>query len=149
MELLQLRYFYETAKNQNIAKTAEKHWVPASSVSASIKRLEEELGCKLFDRHSNKIELNENGKRLQRSLCLVFDELDNAVNELKTPSSDTQEIRIFVKAIRHIITDKIIYIHVNNLLAYIIPLNCFNSKEEYNDFISFIKTKCQTIDVYE
>ena len=108
MELLQLRYFYETAKNQNIAKTAEKHWVPASSVSASIKRLEDELGCKLFDRHSNKIELNENGKRLQRSLCLVFDELDNAVNELKAPSSDTQEIRIFVKAIRHIITDKII-----------------------------------------
>lgn len=107
MELLQLRYFYETAKNQNIAKTAEKHWVPASSVSASIKRLEEELGCKLFDRHSNKIELNENGKRLQRSLCLVFDELENAVNELKKPSYHTQEIRIFVKAIRHIIIDKI------------------------------------------
>lgn len=107
MELLQLRYFFETAKSQNIAKTAENHWVPASSVSASIKRLEEELGCKLFERHSNKIELNENGKRLQRSLCLVFDELDNAVSELKTKPCPTQEIRIFAKAIRHIIIDKI------------------------------------------
>ena len=28
---------YETAKNQNIAKTAETHWVPASSVSSSNK----------------------------------------------------------------------------------------------------------------
>ena len=34
MELLQLRYFYESAKNENFAKTAEKYMVPASSVSA-------------------------------------------------------------------------------------------------------------------
>ena len=52
MELLQLRYFFDSAKNEHFAKTAEKYWVPASSVSASIKRLEEELGCKLFDRQS-------------------------------------------------------------------------------------------------
>ena len=45
MELLQLRYFYESAKNENFAKTAEKYMVPASSISASVKRLEEELGC--------------------------------------------------------------------------------------------------------
>ena len=31
MELLQLRYFYESAKNENFAKTAEKYMVPASS----------------------------------------------------------------------------------------------------------------------
>ena len=47
MELLQLRYFYESAKHENFAKTAEKYMVPASSISASVKRLEDELGCKL------------------------------------------------------------------------------------------------------
>ena len=41
MELLQLRYFFESAKNENFAKTAEKYMVPASSVSASVKRLED------------------------------------------------------------------------------------------------------------
>jgi hypothetical protein len=43
MELLQLRYFLETAKNQSFTKTAEKFYVPTTSVSASIKRLEEEI----------------------------------------------------------------------------------------------------------
>ena len=54
MELLQLKYFYESAKNENFSKTAEMFMVPTSSVSASIKRLEKEfapaveLGMKSF-----------------------------------------------------------------------------------------------------
>jgi hypothetical protein len=47
VELLQLRYFYESAKNENFSKTAEIFMVPTTSVSASIRRLEEELGCPL------------------------------------------------------------------------------------------------------
>ena len=65
MEFLQLKYFFESSKNENFAKTAEKFMVPPSSVSTAIKRLENELGCELFDRKSNSILLNENGKRLQ------------------------------------------------------------------------------------
>ena len=59
MNLRQLRYFQDTAQSQNLAETARKHMVPASSVSAAIRRLEEELGVELFDRSSNK------------TLCLV------------------------------------------------------------------------------
>ncbi|MBQ9784501.1 MAG: LysR family transcriptional regulator [Clostridia bacterium] len=102
MELLQLRYFFESAKNENFAKTAEKYWVPPSSVSAAIKRLEEELGCKLFDRTANRITLNENGKRMQRTLLAVFEELDNTVEDLKhvqTQPLDT-EIKILVLSLR-------------------------------------------------
>ena len=76
MELLQLRYFFESAQNESFSKTAEKYMVPATSVSAAVKRLEKELGCKLFDRSSNRICLNESGKKLQNTLCLVFAELD-------------------------------------------------------------------------
>ena len=47
MELLQLKYFYESAQTESFAKTAEKHLGPPSSVSASIKRLEDELGYKI------------------------------------------------------------------------------------------------------
>ena len=70
MEFLQLRYFFESAKNESFAKTAEKYQVPATSVSASVKRLEAELGCELFHRSSNRIMLNDNGKRLQKSLFI-------------------------------------------------------------------------------
>ena len=43
MELLQLRYFFESAKSESFSKTAEKYMVPITSVSASVKRLEREL----------------------------------------------------------------------------------------------------------
>ena len=42
MELLQLRYFYESAKTENFSHTAAKYLVSPSSVSISIKKLENE-----------------------------------------------------------------------------------------------------------
>jgi hypothetical protein len=47
-----------------------------------------------------------------------------------------------------VITDKVIYIHVNNVMSYILPLSCFESREQYNDFIDFVRTKCTNIDLY-
>lgn len=82
MELLQLRYFYESSQNENFAKTAEKFMVPASSVSASVKRLEKELGVNLFNRTSNKITLNEKGYILSEALGEIFEKLDFAVSEI-------------------------------------------------------------------
>ena len=38
MDLLQLKYFLESAKNENFTKTAKNNVVPTSSVSAAIKR---------------------------------------------------------------------------------------------------------------
>jgi len=108
MEFLQLQYFFDTARTENFARTAEKHFVPSSSVSASIKRLEKELGCRLFDRQSNKITLNENGKKLQRSLSIIFDELDSVRSELNPPSQDHTTIRLLVRSIRARITNAII-----------------------------------------
>ncbi len=106
MELLQLRYFFESAENQNFSKTAEKYMVPISSVSASVRRLEKELGCTLFDRSSNRIILNSNGKRLQQALRMAFSTLDDAVDELSFNSSfDNREIKLLVRAVRSDITD--------------------------------------------
>lgn len=108
MEILQLRYFYESAKNESFAKTAQKYRVPLSSVSASVKRLETELGCTLFDRHKNRIVLNENGKTLQNSLCMIFDELHHVTQTLSPQTPETKEIKISVRALRNEITDHII-----------------------------------------
>lgn len=108
MELLQLKYFYESAKTESFAKTAEKHMVPTSSVSASVKRLETELGIKLFDRSCNRITLNDNGKKFQQSLCTIFDELDRAVEKISFVPEDDREIKMLVRATRSRITDYII-----------------------------------------
>jgi len=108
MELLQLKYFFESAKNENFAKTAKKFMVPSSSVSAAIKRLETEFGCSLFDRKSNRIVLNENGRRLQKSLCVVFDELEQVALDFAVKEKDESEIKLLVRTMRAIVTDEII-----------------------------------------
>ena len=108
MELLQLRYFYESAKNESFSRTAQKYMVPTTSVSASVKRLEEELGCTLFDRFPNRILLNESGRRLEGSLRVVFRELEQVTASLSSAASGSHEIRMLVRAMRGSITDRII-----------------------------------------
>ena len=108
MEMLQLRYFYESAKTESFAATAQKYLVPATSVSAAIKRLEKELGCPLFDRTANRIRLNEQGKKLQQSLDVVFAELDSCTLSLSREQEDRREIKILVLSLRRIITDCIV-----------------------------------------
>ncbi len=108
MEILQLRYFLDSARFESFAKTAQKYMVPTTSVSAAIKRLENELGCTLFDRFANRILLNSNGKRLQQSLHTVFDELDQVTEILSCSGTDTREIKMLVRAMRGKITDYII-----------------------------------------
>ena len=47
-----------------------------------------------------------------------------------------------------LVGDKIIYIHINNVMAYLIPISSFNSEEELRSFIDFIKTKAPIVDIY-
>lgn len=108
MEFLQLRYFYESARNENLAKTAEKFMVPASSVSASIKRLEKELGTELFDRSSNRIKLNEKGYLFAESLGEIFGKLEDTVARITGQEAAPKKIGILIKARRKWLTDLII-----------------------------------------
>jgi len=82
MELLQLRYFYESAQNENFSHTARAHRVPPSAVSLAVKRLERELGVPLFTREGNRIRLNAHGRRLQQALRVSLGELDAAVEAI-------------------------------------------------------------------
>ena len=136
MELLQLRYFFESAKNENFAKTAEKYMVPASSVSASVKRLEDELGCKLFERRSNKITLNENGRRLQGSLAVMFDELDQSVEKIRANKPKKTEIRILVLAMReHICNIMFEYQKLHPNVHFVAMFDVDNNDEEEYELI--------------
>lgn len=114
MEILQLRYFFESAKTESFARTAEKYKVPATSVSASVKRLEKELGCELFDRTCNRISLNDKGRGFYDSIKSIFEELDKAIINLDGTNSDTREIKILVRAMRGEITDRIIEYKTKN-----------------------------------
>ena len=108
MEFLQLYYFYESAKTESFALTAKKYMVPTSSVSASVKRLERELGTNLFDRTANHIKLNQNGYAFLRTLDEVFDKINRTVSSIREISDQNTTISVLIKARRKWIAELII-----------------------------------------
>lgn len=56
--------FYEVAICGSISKAAKKYYISQPAISKSIKKLEEELGVKLFYRNLNGVELTDKGKEL-------------------------------------------------------------------------------------
>ena len=100
MEMLQLRYFYESAMAENFSKAAQKYMVPASSVSASIKRLEKELGTELFIRTGNRVVLNEKGKQLLETVGNLLTQLDITVNDISECPVGKQTISILARGTR-------------------------------------------------
>lgn len=105
MELLQLRYFRAAAQLENFTKVAEHYTIPQSAVSTTIRKLEKELGCDLFNRQGKKIVLNENGKLFLKKIDLALTNIDAAVEELKYPELKT--IGIYVQSGIHFIVDLI------------------------------------------
>ena len=61
ISLLQLQYFRELAKGDSLSKTAQNLYVSQSTLSASISKMEKELGVQLFNREQNRMYLNEYG----------------------------------------------------------------------------------------
>lgn len=47
-----------------------------------------------------------------------------------------------------IIDGKIIYIHINHAMCYLLPYNVFESQNQYKQFVDFLKAKCDNIDWY-
>ena len=86
MELLQLKYFCHAAETQNFTQTARAFRVPPSNISQCVKRLEEELGEKLFVRAGNRVSLNSRGQlfyqEVQKALALLEQAQKNASNAM-------------------------------------------------------------------
>ena len=107
MELLQLRYFYESAVNESFSKTAKNHMVPLTTVSSAIKRLEAELDCRLFVRTSNRVYLSDEGKRFFESVRDMFADLDKGIAGLKAEPEE-RPVRILVTDDRYVITNMVV-----------------------------------------
>lgn len=83
MELLQLKYFKTVAECGKIKTAAEQLFVSSPALSASISRLENDLGVKLFDRSNNRIVLNRQGEIFLDYVNRVFVDLENARKDIQ------------------------------------------------------------------
>lgn len=76
-----LRYFIELAKTLHLTRAAERLAVTQPTLSHSLKRLENEIGCELFVRSKKGLKLTSAGEKLQYSasdLLTRWDEIKSS-----------------------------------------------------------------------
>ncbi|MCM3568073.1 LysR family transcriptional regulator [Neobacillus mesonae] len=72
MDLIKLRYFYTTAKLENMSLAAKELSISQPALSKAITNLEAELSMDLFFRNGKRISLNENGRFLFKRVERIF-----------------------------------------------------------------------------
>lgn len=137
MELLQLQYFCNAAETENFSKTARNYGVPTSNISQSIHRLESELKTSLFDRLSNKIILNEQGKLFYSNVKTALMLIHDAKSQLCDDKEISGEIRILAETNRRVVTKTIEQFQKDNSkAAFFINHSAENPIDWYDLIIS-------------
>lgn len=83
MELTQLKYFSTLADYLSFTEAAKALFITQSTLSLSIKQLEDELGTLLFDRVGKRIYLTDAGKIFLEYVRKAITEINNGVELLK------------------------------------------------------------------
>lgn len=83
MELQQLRYFSVAATQLHITRAAEILHIAQPALTQSIKRLEDELGVKLFIRNGRNIILSDTGKLFLKKLTPILHQIDMLKDDVR------------------------------------------------------------------
>jgi DNA-binding transcriptional LysR family regulator len=79
-----LTIFMLTAEHGSLTAAAHHLGISPAVASASLKRLEEEIGCVLLIRSTRSLRLSKEGERFLQSARLAVGELENALEEIST-----------------------------------------------------------------
>ncbi len=75
MTLIQMRYFVEVCRWQNITKAAEQLHVSQPTISVALRTLEEETELQLFQREGRKLMLTSDGSRLLGKVTHILEQM--------------------------------------------------------------------------
>ena len=132
MELQQLQYFLVAAKYEHITKAANSLHIAQPALSQSIKRLEAELGVKLFERKKGGITLSDSGKVLAEELKPIMKSLDNLPKKLAETSRKQHQT-----------------IHLNVLAASVLVTNCIIAYKAKHPDVNFQFVQSQSTTDYD
>ena len=97
-----MRYVYEVYKEMSFSKAARNLYISQPSLSAAVKKAEQEAGFPIFDRSTSPIRLTEPGREYIRALDMTLDVENgfqnyiNDLNELRTGSISIGGTNLFV-----------------------------------------------------
>ena len=80
------KFFCEVAKCGNFTKAADRLFVSQSAVSQAIMRLEDGIGCRLFNRNARGVQLTSEGE-------VLYSYADNAVSLIKNAQKKIENMK--------------------------------------------------------
>jgi DNA-binding transcriptional LysR family regulator len=88
MDLKKLSGFRAIAKHGNLRRAAADQGLTLAAISIQVKKLEQELDAKLFDRRLNRLTLTDQGRAFLQEVNLAFDVLERAKLSLTHQTTD-------------------------------------------------------------
>ncbi len=83
MDLIQLRYFKKIAECGTMSQAARDLHVSQPALSAAVKRLEEELSVRLFERGKSRLILNDTGKLALTYASVILEKAEEMKNTFR------------------------------------------------------------------
>jgi DNA-binding transcriptional LysR family regulator len=145
MQLDQLILFDRIASEKSISKVAEESHLSQPALSQKMRKLEEEMDIKLFERSNRGIELTEAGRMVQKyfhQIISVYDEMQEELGNLKQHSGT---VRILASPVvgqyalpcsMHKMSEK--FPGYNFTLSSMTSLEVIRKVKEGNGFIGFV-----------
>lgn len=132
MTIQQLRYVIALDEERHFAKAAEKCLVSQPGLTIQLKKLEEEIGIKIFDRSRVPLKPTELGEEI--------------IEKSKKVIKETNEIRDFVISKKNELKGTIKIGIVSTLSPYLMPL-CLNELQKATPDIHYIINEVSTVDL--
>ncbi|MEC4271862.1 LysR family transcriptional regulator [Adlercreutzia sp. R25] len=87
MDLFEMRQFLAVAEGGTMTAAAKELFVSQPTLSHNLKKIEAELGCQLFDRSHNRMQLTACGEIVRDSTLRFFEEYDRMLEEIRQQQS--------------------------------------------------------------